>query len=263
MKKEQAHDNQTFDPLELMANNDPLSFKETEVHIYQGDRPCATDSIGHAEPGNVDPTKIVLDASEGFIPLWAKNSNLRWRFNRNAMAVFKNPEAAKRVIRGLFGQALLAWGDAAPVKFTENEDAWDFEIVVRQSDDCSIHGCTLASAFFPDSGRHRLSIYPKMFTQSKKEQVDTMIHEIGHIFGLRHFFAKIKEQRWASEVFGKHVPFSIMNYGDQSELTPQDKADLKRLYHLVWSGQLTEINGTPIVKVNPFHTLRNQLIQQA
>jgi hypothetical protein len=94
-----------------------------------------------------------------------------------------------------------------------------------------------------------------MFTQSRKEQVDTLIHEIGHTFGLRHFFANVSETAWPSQVFGTHKPFSIMNYGNQSELTDDDKADLKRLYQAAWSGELTKINGTPIQLVKPFHTV--------
>ena len=65
-----------------------------------------------------------------------------------------------------------------------------------------------------------------MFTQARKEQVDTFIHEIGHIFGLRHFFANVSETAWPSEIFGRHENFSIMNYGALSELTDADKDDL-------------------------------------
>ena len=92
-----------------------------------------------------------------------------------------------------------------------------------------------------------------MFEQPEKEQVDTLAHELGHVFGLRHFFAQISESRWPSEIFGVHRPFTIMNYGANSELTDDDKVDLKKLYLSVWSGQLAEINGTPIQLVRPFH----------
>ena len=111
----------------------------------------------------------------------------------------------------------------------------------------------LARAFFPDSGRHELELYPKMFEQSEKEQIDTLTHELGHIFGLRHFFAQIRESQWPSVIFGEHRPFSIMNYGRQSELTNDDLDDLKRLYDSVWSGRLTEVNGTPIRLFTPYH----------
>jgi hypothetical protein len=153
------------------------------------------------------------------------------------------------------GEALLAWGDAAPIKFAQQEDVWDFEIIMRRADDCDVNGCVLASAFFPDGGRHELVLYPKMFTQSTTEQVETLVHEIGHVFGLRHFFANLSETAWPSHIFGTHNPFSIMNYGSKSVLTDEDKADLKRLYRMAWSGELTNINGTPIRLVKPFHTV--------
>ncbi|MBA3285358.1 MAG: hypothetical protein H0U27_09930 [Nitrosopumilus sp.] len=81
-----------------------------------------------------------------------------------------------------------------------------------------------------------------------------MIHEIGHIFGLRHFFANISESQWPSEIFGVHSKFSIMNYGELSALTDDDKKDLKSLYRSVWKGEIKEINGTPIRLVKPYHT---------
>lgn len=227
---------------------------ESQVHVYGDGVVCETDSRGFATPRNRNPAEIVVDASEGFIPLWAKDMTLRWRFQERSLNGFVNPDAAADAIRQLFGEALLAWGEAAPVRFAQRDDAWDFEIVVRDVDHCSPSGCVLASAFFPDAGRHELVIYPKMFSQVRKEQVDTFIHEIGHAFGLRHFFANVSETTWPSEVFGTHKAFSIMNYGDKSELTNVDRSDLKNLYGLAWSGQLTHINGTEIRLVRPFST---------
>ena len=229
--------------------------KDPRIHIIGKGIVCDTEARGHMRPRGQSPTKIVVDASEGFVPLWAPDTTLRWTFRETSMQDFENPSAAKKEIRELLGEALLEWGDAAPVKFAERDDAWDFEIVVRKSPDCDAAGCVLASAFFPDAGRHKLTVYPTMFTQSRKEQVETLIHEIGHTFGLRHFFANISETQWASEIFGTHKKFSIMNYGDDSRLTPEDKADLKRLYELAWSGALTNVNGTPVNFVKPFHTV--------
>jgi hypothetical protein len=214
---------------------------------------CDTDSLGFASPENRSPLELVLDASEGFIPLWTKGVTLRWRFHEASMSTFQNPQAAKTGIRALLSEAILAWGDAAPIKFNELRDAWDFEIIVRDADRCNANGCVLASAFFPDGGRHQLVIYPQMFSQAREEQVETLVHELGHVFGLRHFFAKVQESQWPSEVFGEHKPFTIMNYGEESMLTDADKSDLKKLYRSVWRGELTEINGTPIKLVKPFH----------
>jgi hypothetical protein len=228
---------------------------ERQVHVFGNGVVCDTDTRGFARPRGRSPLEIVLDASEGFIPLWAKDTTLRWRFREHSLKHFAKPAAARAEIRKLFGESLLAWGNATPVKFAERNDTWDFEIVVRPSDNCSNAGCVLASAFFPDGGRHKLVIYPKMFKQTRKEQIETFAHEIGHIFGLRHFFADVREQDWPVEIFGTHERFSIMNYGADSALTEADKADLKRLYQAVWKGELTEINGTPIKLVQPFHAL--------
>jgi hypothetical protein len=228
---------------------------ESQIHLYGPGAICDTEKRGYARPKNRSPLEIVVDATEGFVPLWAKDTTLRWRFQERSMSFFEDPEAAKTAIKDLLGEALLAWGDAAPVKFSQRDDAWDFEVVVRERDRCNPNGCVLASAFFPDPGQHEMVIYPQMFAQSEEEMVETLVHETGHIFGLRHFFANISETAWPSEVFGTHKPFSIMNYGSQSELTDDDKADLKRLYQAAWSGELTEINGTPIRSVKPFNAI--------
>jgi len=251
LKAEAADSN----PFQLRRSEEVTLETEPLVHVYGNGVVCNTDSRGHSTPRARNPAKLVLDASEGFIPLWAKGTTLRWRFQERSMKFFKNPDTARTAIEDLMSEALLAWGDARPVSFAKRDDAWDFEVVMSQTDDCRDGGCVLASAFFPDAGRHELVLYPKLFKQSRKGQVDTLIHEFGHIFGLRHFFAKVEETEWPSEVFGTHRPFTIMNYGHESQLTAEDKTDLKQLYQAVWSGQLAKVNGTPIRLVQPFHTV--------
>lgn len=237
--------------LALKPADELLSATELQVHRLGEEIICMTDYRARKR----SPTEIVLDATEGFIPLWAENLVLRWRFNEASLAVFQQPETIKEKIRDLFGKAILAWGDAAPVRFTENSDNSDFEIVMKQNDSCTPQGCPAAQSFFPDAGRHQLLIFPKVFEKSNKEQIDTLTHEIGHIFGLRHFFAPELETSWPSIIFGTHKPFSIMNYGSDSELTDEDRNDLKKLYESVWSRQLTKINGTPIKLVQSYHYL--------
>lgn len=213
---------------------------------------CDTEGRGHPTPGGLDPAAIVLDATEGFIPLWYAGSILRWRFQERSFALAPNPERSKDTVRRLLSDALLQWNPAAPVRFAYNRDLWDFEIVLRNAENCTPSGCVLASAFFPDAGRHKLTLYPTMFEQDPEEQVETLINEIGHVFGLRHFFANIKEGAWPSEIFGTHNPKSIMNYGSMSMLTEADLKDLRELYRLVWNGRLTHINGTPIRLMRPY-----------
>lgn len=227
---------------------------DPEVHIFGNGVICDTDTRGHETPQGRSVLEIVLDASEGFIPLWAKDITLRWRFQENSLNVFEDPEEAEAAIEELLGEALVEWG-VAPVKFAKRDDAWDFEVVMRDSDRCNINGCVLASAFFPDAGRHELRLYPKLFEQSRQEQLETLIHEIGHVFGLRHFFANVSETGFPSQIFGTHERFTIMNYGSDSRLTDYDRRDLEKLYSMAWSSELTQINGTSIRLVKPFHTI--------
>jgi hypothetical protein len=252
-KTKQKTPSKTNDAYRRLDPQKAAKQREEHLHVYGNKVKCVTDSRGFATPNNDVRIKIVVDATEGFIPLWARRSTLRWRFNEQALRAFADPAATKAALRDLMGRALLAWGDAVPIRFSERRDAWDFEVCVRDAEDCDINGCTLASAFFPDAGRHELVIYPTMFEQSLNEQVETLAHEFGHVFGLRHFFAKLHEAAWPSEIFGTHKPFSIMNYGAKSSMTAADKADLKRLYDEVWAGRIPEINGTPVKLVRPFH----------
>lgn len=252
-KKTKTPSNAAKNVFKRRGPKDPFTLDKETIHSLGNSHVCLTDSRGYAVPKNADIREIVLDASEGFIPLWAEGMNLRWRFNERSMRQFEDPLAAKDGIRALLAEAVNEWKDSAPVKFTETDDAWDFEVIVRNAEDCDINGCVLASAFFPDAGRHDITIYPTMFQESHDEQVATLAHEIGHVFGLRHFFAKVEEKDYPSVIFGKHRPFSIMNYGEMSKLTAADRSDLKRLYAKVWSGELKAIKGTPIVQVKPYH----------
>lgn len=251
VQMESLQKEQIFKP---RKEKNPFAPANAEVHLYgKKNKICLTDSRGYATPQNKSQLELVVNVSEGFIPLWAENVTLRWRFSPMLMHHFEYPKMAMERIEELLGKAILAWGDAAPVSFSKRADAWDFEISVRP-DNCSPLGCSLARAFFPDCGRHDLVLYPELFSQSEEEQVETLIHELGHVFGLRHFFAEVKESAWPSVPFGENNPFTIMNYGFQSTLTEADKADLKKLYQMVWSGKLQKINGTKIVTVTPFHS---------
>jgi len=243
-------------PFQLKPPDKAAEATHPKVHVYGKNIICKTDSRGTETPKGRSRFELVVEATEGFIPLWEQNSIIRWRFQDRSMALFEEPDSARKEIRALFSEALMLWGDAAPVQFKEADDAWDFEFIVQQGDSCNPSGCVLAASYFPDAGQHQVELYPKMFTQDRTEQVETLIHEMGHVFGLRHFFANITEKRWKSEIFGTHSPFSIMNYGADSKLTDADKADLKRLYQLAWSGELTNINRTPIKLVKPHHSTR-------
>src|SRR5262249_10367695 len=113
--KPEKADAQRADTFQLRAGAKPTREAESQVHVLGPGIGCDTDRRGYATPRGRSPLEIVVDASEGFIPLWAKNMTLRWRFRERSMNHFANPAAAKNEMRKLFADALLAWGIAAPV----------------------------------------------------------------------------------------------------------------------------------------------------
>ncbi|KAF9155856.1 hypothetical protein BG015_008327 [Linnemannia schmuckeri] len=227
---------------------------DPSTHRFGKHRLCVTGERAH----KLSPLEL-RGGTRGFIPVWEKDVVLRYRFNDRSL---RESKRTKKEILNLFNKAVEQWGDAAPVKFIEDEVVWDFEFDVRKDRFCFEDGCVLASAFFPDGGRHHFVIYPSMFDQSEPEQVETLVHELGHVFGLRHWFAKYEDAElggdWRSEVFGHNDPVTIMNYDDlttdidECTLTKNDKHDLKHFYNLVWNRDLVSINKTPIRLFKPF-----------
>ncbi|KAG9062259.1 hypothetical protein KI688_006591 [Linnemannia hyalina] len=222
------------------------------MHFFLKECLCVDGQRAHKR----SPLEIVV-GTQGIIPLWVKGAVLRYRFNDITL---QQSGRTKEEILNLFRKAVDMWGDAAPVKFTEDNVVWDFEFDVRKDKFCFDGGCVLAEAFFPDTGQHKLVIYPSMFDHNEAEQVETLVHELGHVFGLRHWFAKDEDgDGWHSEIFGRNGRVTIMNYdnykslkANQSSLTDADKTDLLRLYVQARSGQLTHINKTPIELFEPF-----------
>ena len=260
------------DSLALAPSTEIADRKADLVHRYGKDKKivCETDKRGETKnewASNIadelrrasgdNLAEIVVGVGIGSgnkIALWDENCTLRWRFNDVSMQAFADPEAAKRTIEAMFLEAVGEWKEGCPVQFERVEERHDFEIVTRSQRRCSTNGCVLASAFFPDGGQHELILYPSMFEQPRAEQIETLVHEIGHIFGLRHFFALIEEKDWPAQVFGEHNAFSIMNYGEKSTLMPSDIADLRSLYKKAWAREIVAINGTQIKLMRPHST---------
>ena len=152
--------------------------------------------------------------------------------------------------------ALERWGSAVPIEFRESEDSWDFEVIFSSSDSLTYDDrLKNAEGFFPSEMQKHLTFYPEFFRQAAADQERKMLHELGHIFGLRHYFAAEKETNLPSHVFGENTRFSIMNYDENAQFSEADRRDLSLLYNLAWRGELTEIEQTPIRLISPFTSL--------
>src|SRR5262245_46319842 len=169
----QGQDADERDLLALIPKEQLARTMEQQVHVLRKGVICTTEKRARKR----SPTEIVLTATEGFIPLWAENQVLRWGFNMESLRLLQRADSIESKIRALLNDAVTAWGDAVPIRFKENPDNSDFEFVVERHIDCVPGlGCTLARAFLTDALPHQFYIYPTMFEQSLKEQVDTMAH---------------------------------------------------------------------------------------
>jgi len=192
-------------------------------------------------------TKLVVDAQNKNIHLWAPNQTIRWCFDENSFSQkYNNPQHVMNTVSDLIKTALNNW-EFVPLTFQYSINNPHFRVVMHMNDDCDGKGCTLASAFFPQQITS-LDLYPILFSKNftYADVVNTLEHEFGHVFGLRHYFALTEESFRAAKIFGSHKPQTIMNYGDKSVLTTDDKDDLKTLYEKAWDGSLTAIGGVQI-----------------
>lgn len=239
--------------LELAKAEDYSAYLDESVHVLGSCQVCSTER--RARTREEIESSLIIEPTSGKLLFWAENQILHWRFGEASFMRYKKPELIKAAVRSVFFKAITAWGDSAPIRFKEEQDAYDFEIHLMPIDDIQAGSYTAARSFFPDSGQHRLRLYPAFFEKipDEKERVDALIHELGHVFGLRHFMAFENGPVFSGAVYGANNPLTIMNYGALSELTPQDKSDLSSLYREVWSGRLTNVNRTPVELVRPWH----------
>ena len=196
---------------------------------------------------------IWIPVEDKILPLWAPARTLYYRVDEEKL--MRYVAVGKSQVMDIFNKALAKWEDAPPIRFAENVSAPDFVITANPINDSPSNGrYVLAKAFYPTKGTDVLTLYPRMFKESESQQVATLAHEIGHIFGLGHPFS---ENGVEKKPFGDtRKKLSIMNYDFAGGVvTPTDKADLKSLYNQVWSGALRSINGVPIAQVMPYHDI--------
>lgn len=206
----------------------------TQSDIVQDDKKTSkTSPSGHY--------MLVVDTGNNKIPLWAPNQTLTWKYSYDSSDDKSRIEEFEAALK----RAIAGWGSSAPVKLEGPKsvnDHTDFVVILYDEVNEIENGrFVLGQAFFPNTKTKRFHIWATP-EELKDELVVTIEHELGHVFGLRHYFGISEEV--APGVVGevayyKHDPNderSIMNYGEAgSSITSKDKSDLKSLYNLVWT----------------------------
>ena len=78
--------------------------------------------------------------------------------------------------------------------------------------------------------------------------MNSLLHEIGHILGLRHEFALDRETDTPAQRFGSQNEHSVMSYDDINVIRDTDITDIKNFYDLP---NKYELNGVPVTDYTP------------
>jgi len=215
------------------------SSAESQKPASKGKVLCVTESRYNRSP------KLVLNTVNDFnvrqIALWAKGQTITWKYSSDS----NFSKISAEHFEDILNKAISAW---VFVPFTlvgpkDFRDDVDFIVTIhgmenRQVDEFGNVGYVLGQAFFPDSVDKSFHIWPSPFDDS--ELLNTVEHELGHTFGLRHYFG-LEEGNIAFFRHDPNDPKSIMNYNENGVLTCKDKIDLKDLYNGVWAKTLTRL----------------------
>src|SRR5262245_53611384 len=88
-----THSKKSGGPFKLRTAEAAGRDRQRFLHVYGDGIVCDTERRGYPTSRGLSPLEIVVDASEGFIPLWVKGTTLRWCFQERSMSNFQNPAA--------------------------------------------------------------------------------------------------------------------------------------------------------------------------
>lgn len=210
--------------------------------------PCGYKCSTQTHSGTAE---IYLGINRGTLSLWESNSVINWTARFDGYPSFTQRDEA---IVG-FWRACNTWNRVMQdrVRFNYVGNLSDAAIELRY-DDSGREGL-LASAFFPDTGNLDLNfvrVYESQFDPRYKARnpiYNTMLHEIGHVLGLRHEFAHDREGFAESILFGIKNPRSVMAYYPAQEIQDTDVEAVRRAYDELADGSELEGQG-------PFGTIR-------
>lgn len=65
------------------------------THIYHGGARCETETRGYPNPENHSPLELVLEASNGFVPLWGHRRHAQLAFSRAVAVGLSRPRGGQ------------------------------------------------------------------------------------------------------------------------------------------------------------------------
>ncbi|CEF76351.1 hypothetical protein FGSG_08092 [Fusarium graminearum PH-1] len=197
-----------------------------------------------ALPSSQPNVPSIVVGYQAVIPRWSGSPNnptiLRWYLNAST---FPDEEEANFAAVAL-NQAAREWNNVnfgVAVQQTTNKNEANFNLIFKKKS--HIEGL-LAYAFFP--GQKPMNIVVMAFGMDLPHRLqlkNTFLHELGHVFGLRHEFAIEKEQKGA-QLWSVPNEDSVMAYKPAPQIQESDMTGIRTFYglqngHLIGNAPVT------------------------
>ncbi len=151
---------------------------------------------------------IYLGIEKGLLHLWENGSVINWTCRKDG---WPSEKASIETLIAMY-RATRAWNYVMEdrVRFKYVSNLTDAAIEVRY--ERGVRRKLLATSFFPNDYAKDLNfikVYRGSFVYPLP-MYNTMLHELGHVLGLRHEFAQKSEKQAESIMFGIRNPRSVM-----------------------------------------------------
>lgn len=203
---------------------------------------------------------IYLGIERGRLHLWENGSVINWTCRKDGWPVRSENGGLQVLIAAWY--AKQAWNKVLEgrVKFKYVSKLCDaaFEVRYKRGGRKRI----LESSFFPTEHKRDLNfvkVYHASFdkrTHRRYPLYNTMLHELGHILGLRHEFAHTKQNEMKAEsiLFGTTNPKSAMAYYPSQDIQPSDEQYVRKAYDELG-------HGTVVSALGPYGSISKKVVR--
>ncbi|RGP78860.1 matrix metallo ase-11 [Fusarium longipes] len=206
----------------------------------KGDEPSLA-----ADPSSEPNIPSIVLGMDSIIPRWKTPTTLKWYLMADRFPSAEEAEIAARALN----EAADEWHNVdfgVTILQTTNMHEANFNLVYRKNSRSDPD--TLGRGFFPNIGDSDIIVFSYAMQPTERYRLkNVFLHELGHVFGLRHEFA-IAEEGLGAKQFMMKNPLSVMDYNDQPMVQDSDRQGLRAFYKLA---EGSDVDGSPVVDFIP------------